>query len=321
MRNSFDARPPSRRAFTLIELLVVIAIIAILIGLLLPAVQKVREAAARMKCSNNLKQIALALHNHHDQVGVLPPGQPQGYYYSNWYGDPQVRDVDRSCWVGSTLSHLEQDPMSRQLQAFLLTPTASHTCFASFATTHISTLLCPSDGNSPKLGTATGNMQGTHMNYIVCHGSDFATPTASPNGANLNGIFYGRSKTKLTDITDGTSNTAMVSELLVSPDVGGAHDIRGRVWNSIHAGSSFSTLYPPNSTIGDNSQGYCQPIAGAPCGTQSVTNAFVLARSRHSGGVNAAMGDGSVRFVSNTIAQDTWRWTGTRAGGEVIPSN
>ncbi len=309
----------SRRGFTLIELLVVIAIIAILIGLLLPAVQKVREAAARMKCSNNMKQLGIALHSYHDANSGMPPSQPQGYYYGNWYGDPQVRDRDRSCWVGFILPYVEQDNMGRQVQAFLAAP-PTHTCFGSFATIHINTLLCPSDANSPKLGTVPGNSQGTHTNYVVAHGSGYATPN-NTNGANLDGIFYARSKTRMTDIGDGTSNTVMVSELLVSPDVGSSHDIRGRVWNSIHTGSSFSTIYPPNSTVGDNVQGYCNAIPGAPCGSQSVGNNFALARSRHSNGVNACMADGSVRFITNSITPTTWLWMGSRSGGEVIPSN
>lgn len=307
----------SRRAFTLIELLVVIAIIAILIALLVPAVQKVREAAARTQCSNNMRQVAVGLHSYHDVRKGLPPAQPQGFYYGNWYADPQVKDLDRSCWVGFILAQIEQAPMEAQLNAFLKAP-PTHTCFASFATTHIPVLLCPSDGNSPKLGTASGNAQGTHTNMVVCHGNGYATPGGT-NGTNLNGMFYGRSRTRLDGIPDGTSNTVMVSELLLSPDGGpSGHDIRGRIWNSIHAGTAFSTLYSPNSTVGDNPQGYCNPLPNAPCGASSVADAFVLARSNHSGGVNACMGDASIRFISNTITPSIWHAMGSRNGNEPV---
>jgi prepilin-type N-terminal cleavage/methylation domain-containing protein len=303
-----------RRAFTLIELLVVIAIIAILIGLLVPAVQKVREAAARAQCSNNMRQVAIALHNYHDANKRFPPGQPMGFYSGSWYGDPAVKDYDRSCWIGFILSYLEQAPLDAQLQAWLKANT-SHTCNAPFATTHIPPLLCPSDPNSPKLGTVPGNAQGSHANMVACLGSGYATPGGT-NGTNLNGIFYGRSRTRIIDITDGASNTLMVSELLLSPDVSSAHDVRGRIWNSIHAGSEFSTLYPPNSTVGDNAMGYCNALPMAPCGTQSVDNAYVLARSMHTGGVNAALADASVRFVPTSITPGVWLNMGTRAGGE-----
>jgi prepilin-type N-terminal cleavage/methylation domain-containing protein len=310
-----------RTGFTLIELLVVIAIIAILIGLLLPAVQKVREAAARMKCSNNLKQLGLALHNFHDTNGYLPAGQPHGYYYANWYSVPGgTLERNRSNWVGDLLPYLEQTAMGAQLQTYLQT-LPNHTCFAPFSTVVIQPLVCPSDGNSPKVAAWSGNPQGFHTNYVVCHGSGYATPTADPRGLNLNGVLYGTSKVKLTDISDGTSNTLMVSELLQGSDaVAGGHDVRGRVWNTIHAGTSFSTLYPPNSTVGDNVMGYCGAVPGAPCGAQSVTNAFALARSRHTGGVNACLGDASVRFFTSTVTPTTWLWMGTRAGGEVIPN-
>jgi len=307
-----------RPAFTLIELLVVIAIIAVLIGLLLPAVQKVREAAARMSCSNNLYQLGLALHNYHDANTMFPPGQPQGYYYSYWSSDPTVRDRDRSCWIGFLLSYLEQTALAAQYQDYLRT-LPNYTCYAPFANTVVPTLLCPADSNSPKIANVPGNAQGVHSNYVTCHGSGYATPGGS-NGTNLDGIFYGRSKTRLTDISDGTSNTLMASELLQSPDTNN-HDVRGRIWNSINAGTEFSTRYPPNSTVGDNTMGYCIPIPGAPCGPQSVANAFVLARSRHAGGVNACLADGSVRFVSNNITPSTWQAMGSRAGGEVVPSN
>ena len=307
----------SRSGFTLIELLVVIAIIAILIALLVPAVQKVREAAASLQCANNMKQVGLALHNYHDANKHFPPGQPQGFYYGNWYSDPMVRDFDRSCWIGFILPYVDQTAMHTQLQAWLAAP-PTYTCFAPFATIHIPTLLCPSDPNSPKLGTVPGNSQGTHANIVVCLGSGYATPNGS-NGANLNGIFFGRSQIRITDISDGSSNTLMTSELLLSPDVGSSHDVRGRVWNSIHAGTEFSTIYPPNSTIGDNTMGYCNALHYAPCASQSVANAYALARSMHSGGgVNAGLADGTIRFVANSVAPSVWLAMGTRAGNEAV---
>lgn len=310
-------RTYSRLGFTLIEVLVVIAIIATLIGLLLPAVQKVRESNARSACSNNLKQLSIAFHNYNSIHDKLPPGQPQGYYYSGWYSDPTVKNEDRSCWVMYILEHIEQGPLGAQVRTFLLNPPLE-TYVAPFSIQHIRILICPSDPKGPKLGMA-GSGQGTHGNYVVAHGSGFATSTTSPNGANLDGIFYARSETRFTHITDGTSNTLMLSELNLSPDVGvDGHDVRGRIWNSIHAGSSFSTIYPPNSTVGDNTQDHCQPTQGAPCGTQTVLDAFVLARSRHSSGVNAARADGSVQFMQNSINPIIWKAMGTRAGGEDI---
>jgi prepilin-type N-terminal cleavage/methylation domain-containing protein/prepilin-type processing-associated H-X9-DG protein len=304
----------SRPGFTLIELLVVIAIIAILIGLLLPAVQKVREAAARMKCSNNLKQLGLAMHNAHDTNGVFPASQPLGYYSGSWYSDnPAPKDYDRSCWVYPILPNLEQGPLYTQVQTFLTAPN-THTCSTAFSKSLVSTLSCPSDPQMPKV-SALG--QGIHTSYVVCHGNGYATPTSDPRGLNLNGIFYGMSKVTMVGISDGTSNTVMLSEIANNQDTG-THDIRGRVWNAIHAGTSVSTIYPPNSPIGDNVMGYCVARPGAPCGTQSVTNAYTVARSSHTGGVNACYADGSVRFVTNSITPANWLAAGTRAGGEVI---
>lgn len=303
------------KAFTLIELLVVIAIIAILIGLLLPAVQKVREAAARMSCTNKQKQIALALHNYHGTYGVFPMGQPQGYATSA--GGGVLQNNDRSNWAGSILPHLEQAAIGSQLDALL--KAGGNTFTASFSTNVLPVFLCPSDPANPKIAATPGNPQGFHISFITCNGSGYATTSTDPRGLNLDGVFYGLSKVRLTDISDGTSNTALVSELIQGSDSNpSGHDVRGRMWNTVHAGTTFSTIYPPNSTVGDNTQSYCGAIPKAPCGAQGSLNAFSLARSYHTGGVNMAKADASVRFMTNSVSPVIWLAMGSRNGGEVI---
>ncbi|MBN9120188.1 MAG: DUF1559 domain-containing protein [Planctomycetes bacterium] len=316
-------------AFTLIELLVVIAIIAVLIGLLLPAVQKVREAAARMKCSNNLKQIGLALHNYHDTNSRLPTGVPAGFYASQGFNAAAPATYDRSCWLRFALPYFEQTALSSQYEAFMLAPT-TYTCYAPFSTAVVPVLLCPSDPNGPKTNPTpgnSGNTQGFHTNYVGLNGNGYATVRAGPGSATpnlgdapLKGLFFGKSNVRITDITDGTSNTLMASELLVVPDqASNKYDARGRMHNGVH-GMTFTTIYPPNSTVGDNvgRSDFCvNSVPKAPCGTQSQDNTYVLARSNHSGGVNAVLADGSVRFVPDAIAPNTWSALGTRADGDL----
>ena len=191
---SSSARKPG---FTLIELLVVIAIIAILIGLLLPAVQKVREAAARMKCSNNLKQLGLALHNHHDTKGGLPPG----------------KDKNGFSGVAYILPYMEQQNVYNLINFGVKESNAANDAARA---ANIGTLLCPSDpvstvpaGPPVTAGTNYRLNQGYNLLY-----SGIPSGSANANMPPADGPFWDNSAVRFTDITDGTSNTAAMSEKL-----------------------------------------------------------------------------------------------------------
>jgi prepilin-type processing-associated H-X9-DG protein len=163
---------------------------------------------------------------------------------------------------------------------------------------------------------------------VLCAGSTVFNPSTDPLGENLNGMFYPLSKTKITDVTDGTSNTLMSSEIILVPDVIGVqfqpgpslslHDLRGRYYNTWQGNVLFTALQPPNTSVGDTST-YCRDgiVPQAPC-ILSATNTAQYARSFHTGGVNAGLADGSVRFISNNINLLVYQALSTRSGGEAI---
>jgi prepilin-type N-terminal cleavage/methylation domain-containing protein len=281
------------KGFTLIELLVVIAIIAILIGLLLPAVQKVREAAARASCQNNLKQIGLALHSYHDSYQHFPP--PRGNHV------PTPLFTEYRGWMCEVLPYLEQDNLAREMYT-----NPWYVGFFRTFNTPVKTYLCPSDPRN-LLNVPNGN--GALTSYLGVTGSD-SDVSAQFNGP-TNGIFNVSSGgIRLTDVTDGTSNTLMVGE---RPP---AADLFLGWWGA----SDYDTLLSTRQLYGDpfNTGGCVLPglfgpgRLGGSCDGDS--NHFW---SFHSGGANWVLGDGSVHFLPYSASALTIP-LGSRNGGEVV---
>ena len=330
-----------RHGFTLVELLVVIAIIGILIALLLPAVQSAREAARRIQCCNGMRQAALAMHGYHSANRKLPPGE------SPILGINLT--LDKYCWLQPSLPYMEQTQLYDAWRKQVEKPSYADlkvTWWTPGRWEALPPLICPSDPNSPKVitggwseseGGTPETSQGASGNVIGCSGtSRFRTGTRADgaavagDGSNLDGLFFAKSAVSFDDITDGTQHTLMLSELIVVPDIlgtgavsggGGAHDQRGRYWNPHQGCTLFSTFYTPNTSVADF-QTFCrdpggQVIPEAPC-IQDNLNINVSARSYHPGGVNAAMADASVHFISNNISPELYKAMGSCGCGEVL---
>ncbi len=297
------------RGFTLVELLVVIAIIGVLVALLLPAVQQAREAARRMQCSNNLKQLGLALHNYHDTFESFPVGT-----YGCCYGT----------WQVALLPQMEQgnlyDNYNHNLK--FIDFRYGHAENIDVTSQRIDTLTCPSDTPNAPLGSAPNKL--TSHNYAANYGNTGYSQQAELNEVQFRGApfsYYSDGADdkvyKMSSIIDGTSNTMVFGEVLQ----GLGTDLRGFTWWGDASG--FTAYLPPNSTEPDRiySASYCQnePEINLPCDITTTSAPTMFAsRSRHPGGVQVCLADGSARFISQNIQLELWRGLSTTRGKEVL---
>ncbi len=326
------------RGFTLIELLVVIAIIAILIGLLVPAVQQVRYAAARAQCQNNLKQLGLACHNYHDTYKELPPAiqMVANVDRVNAYGGSNNNFGPN--WVVLLLPYIEQKPLydtqAANIQSYRVN---GNTAWMAVRTATIPLMLCPEDdgaqtpwpqaGGNWARGNYGCNAGGIHvpstLGWTSTENGRSPVPAASDLGAGLTpngmttttpsgGVMCINFGVALQRIKDGTSNTVLIGELRIGSTLS-ASDPRG-TWALGFPGASVicanytwdCTLPNDTNDNSDDVQGGVNDSAGGMGAWQTCPFQQAQSRSRHVGGVSVVFGDGSTRFIYNAISQETW---------------
>ena len=305
-----------RSGFTLIELLVVIAIIAVLIALLLPAVQQAREAARRTQCKNNLKQMGLALHNYHDTFLCFPPG------YVGAPGDNDCASIHPAApgwgWTVAILPYIDQTPLYNQLgassikQAVCSTPSGAQSApavgNAALQDTLITAYQCPS-ATDPNLNPArVAGADHAKSNYAGVAGLDW---TGIDPVTGFRAVFVDGTKgvVRIRDCTDGTSNTVAVGEKF-RRDLDGNLTVQtaGEYYGAMWAGT------PPDTQI-SSAVGRLGLTGSSFAVNGGSVNAFA---SRHVGGAQFALTDGSVRFVSENADQNTLSRLGTMNDGQVI---
>jgi len=315
----------------------------VLIALLLPAVQAAREAARRAQCVNNLKQMGLAIHNYHDVNNGLPPGRIwSGVGWSSIFSGQQ-----NTPWFVLMLPMFEQGVLGNAFnyqigsegvkvgpypQGIFMNSTVANTKLGVFQ--------CPSDRsityyiNPAYGGPITLTLPYTKGNYAASWGNTGWAQNLSGTYTTqyMQSPFGHKMSLNLASVTDGTSNTVFLGEVLQ----GAQYDVRGMMWSTVPGGSNFMSRFTPNAykdALNAVSGGdflnnaptlFCtpEPVMGLNCfPNASDEDAFAGARSRHSGGINVTMGDGSVKFVKNSVNPAVWLGLNTIAGGEVIGSD
>ena len=363
---NFASKKSGKRAiswsgFTLIELLGVIAIIAILIALLLPAVQQAREAARRTQCKNNLKQIGIALHNYHDTFSVLPPfkiwangidcpGGPDGWHNTGGWS-----------WRVMILPYVEQSAMYSQINFVSHHSQAgcpgSSTSWATTTRTPIAGYLCPSDDTPTVIGGNAGSNYGAVVSASAQAKINFGTASGTIPYERLAAVFQGSNtgptKVTLTDIKDGTSNTIAIAEIFRGRRTairgGGGYGLDGsgrchrwmvegacEVTGTLGRGGTMGNMSGGFEGSGGNPGGHLQVGATSPKtgdggpndnradqsswngeNDEGAHDGFRPSSSKHVGGVQVLLADGSVKFASDNVDSNVWNAAHSRSGGEI----